>query len=750
MDTKHNITLFSHSEDGQSLILIALAVIALIGLVGLAVDLGMVYVERIRIQRAADAAALAAAAELPLEKAAQVRALEYLQENNYACGLSTAYSGGDLTFSCSDPDVRVEINAGYPGQIIVGPGSDAAARVIQIDTIPYRDNIYADNSANRIEVAVTAKVGLYFMRVLGFTSIPVHARAVGENINDLDVVLVFDRSGSMEFDTLCYGCWTSKPGQSYPNGDRWPLPWNGPAGGPPYHCSGAGSPLTYHGNKYLIIEAEEYSRNSVPYDRNLYVQGMTYWVMQRNGGSYPSELQGPNSYLSNDGSAGAGALGRDSVGAYMSHHPYRNHVGADGQGSNCTWSDLTNGEKCLRDSWILGLGGPFPTPRLDYDFVVPDTDTWYVWVRGIGGDGARNIMWGLNRTPFGNVTGDGDTTFVQTGLLYNGADKDRWRWVKLGSLGNLEAGHTYELNIWAGAAGFDLDRIIITTDSRTPHDAANAYWHFDRDVLRNTANLDNHRTDQACNPCDARFGGYPGGPGGSQPPDCQIPGFPVDHPKNMRYLDWIYDDEQPIRGAVEASKRFIARLDPRYDQIGLVTYSGRASIDSKLQCVRRLGSTNCTAQVITDTVISELDTTHAGGSTNIAEGILKGITVLSNASGQYGRPSAAHIMIVMTDGEANQTGGLDTPTCYAEDYWPHNSGSTSRDRAKDCVVYYARMARNNGIVIYTITLGATADIELMEYTAELTGGVHRHAPRPEQLDPIFDELYERIFLRLVE
>jgi hypothetical protein len=60
------------------------------------------------------------------------------------------------------------------------------------------------------------------------------------------------------------------------------------------------------------------------------------------------------------------------------------------------------------------------------------------------------------------------------------------------------------------------------------------------------------------------------------------------------------------------------------------------------------------------------------------------------------------------------------------------------------------VARNNGIVIYTITLGESADIELLQYVAELTGGVHRHAPRVEQLGPIFDELYQRIFLRLVE
>jgi len=79
---------------------------------------------------------------------------------------------------------------------------------------------------------------------------------------------------------------------------------------------------------------------------------------------------------------------------------------------------------------------------------------------------------------------------------------------------------------------------------------------------------------------------------------------------------------------------------------------------------------------------------------------------------------------------------------------------TSEQQGKDCAVYYASKspdsARNNGIVIYTITLGEGADIELMQYIAEETGGLHRHAPRPEQLDAIFEELYERIFLRLVE
>ncbi len=738
----------ARSERGQSLILVTFGIFALLGFVGLAIDAGLSYVNRVRVRRAADAAALAAASELPLEGAAQVRALEYLEANGYPCGLTVQTVNENLVYTCSAPETRVEINSGYPESYITGPDEEVAERVIRINTTPYRDDVYASNSANRIEVNVQQNTAVFFMRIFGFNTIKVNGRAVGENINNLDVVLVYDVSGSMEFDTLCYGCWTPVTGQTYPEGARWPLPWNGPAEGPPAHCSGSGTHLTYGGHPYIIIEAEEYSRNNVSVNRDQYTPGMTYWVLQRNGGTGLSTTVLP-SYLRND--TGAGALGRDTRGAYIAHFPYRNHVGSDGYGSNCTWADLTNGQKCLRDAWVTSVGGPYDTPRVDYDFQVPSSGTWYVWGRGQGRDGGiGNLMWGINRNPIASIRSDANTSFeVRNGLLYNGATRGGWRWVQLGSQ-TFSAGTTYELNLWAGGVGFALDRIIITTDSRTPATAINNDGNFTAQVLNNTANIDNHRTDRACDPCDERFGGWPEGPGGNQPPRCVIPGFPVDHPSNYRYLHDIYDDEQPIRGAKEAAARFIERFDPQYDQIGYVTYSGSATIVSELECVRRRGVESCTMDVINTYVTSRVRASNASGSTNIPHGVRLGIDVLSNRTGHYGRPGAAHIMVFMTDGETNQLSGVETPTCYAQDYWPNNIGNTTIDRSKDCTVYYARQARNNGIVIYSITLGDGADIELMQYIAELTGGIHRHAPRPEQLDPIFDELYNRIFLRLVE
>ncbi|MEJ5312093.1 MAG: vWA domain-containing protein [Anaerolineae bacterium] len=739
-------------ERGQSLILVAFAIFALLGFAGLAVDLGLSYVTRVRVRRAADAAALAAATELPLEAAAQVRALEYLEANGYPCGLNVQIVNGNLLYTCNNPETRVEINSGYAGSYISGPDGEQAQRIIRINTAPYREDVYADNTASRIEVNIQDSAEVFFMQLFGFKDVKVNGRAVGENINNLDVVLVFDVSGSMEFDTLCYGCWTPVSGQTYPDGARWPLPWGGPADGPPTHCSGSGTYLTYNSRRYIIIEAEDYSRNNVSVNRDQYTMGMTYWTLQRNGGTDLSTTVLP-AYL-RDTSGSAGALGRDTRGAYIAHFPYRNHTQGDGAGSNCVWNDLLNGQKCLRDDWIYSVGGPYDAPRVDYDFQVPSSGTWYIWARGQGRDGGiGNLMWGINRTPIASVRNDANTSFeVRNQLLYNGATSAGWRWVQLGSQ-TFNAGTTYELNLWAGGVGFALDRIIITTDSRTPASAVSSDSNFTAQVLNNTANIDNNRTGSACDPCDERYGGYPGGPGGNKPPNCVIPGFPVDHPSNYRYLHDIYDDEQPIRGAKEAAARFIERFDPLYDQVGYVTYSSSAQIVSELECTRRcsIPTNKCTCSYdrILSTVTNKIRASNAGGSTNIPYGLMLGIDVLSSKSGHYGRPGAAHIMVFMTDGEANTIDGTNA-VCYAQDYWPKNTGITNIDRAKDCTVYYARQARNNGIVIYSITLGDGADMEVMQYIAEMTGGVHRHAPRPEQLDPIFEELYNRIFLRLVE
>ena len=193
--------------------------------------------------------------------------------HDYGCDLQV---NSDATvFSCNDTaTIRLEINDNY----VSGPAEDDATRTVRLNTVDYRDDPYQADSADRIRVEIIEDAPVYFMKLFGFFKIPVKGSATAENINHLDIALVFDRSGSMEFDTLCYGCWTAATGTEYPEGNRHPLPWDGDTNGQPDHCEGS-TPWVYSGNKYIIIEAEEYGMLSNAYNRDLYTQGYTYWVL---------------------------------------------------------------------------------------------------------------------------------------------------------------------------------------------------------------------------------------------------------------------------------------------------------------------------------------------------------------------------------------------------------------------------------------------------------------------------------------
>lgn len=73
---------FATSEGGQALILFVAGMATLIALVGLSVDVGRVVFTRTDLQKAADAAAFAAAQELPDSDAAREVAASYVAENS--------------------------------------------------------------------------------------------------------------------------------------------------------------------------------------------------------------------------------------------------------------------------------------------------------------------------------------------------------------------------------------------------------------------------------------------------------------------------------------------------------------------------------------------------------------------------------------------------------------------------------------------------------------------------------------------
>ena len=74
-------------ERGQSIVILAFAMVGLLAFAGLAVDAGVIYATKVRLSRAVDAAALAGVVELPFESSlvsttlADGRAQQFLAAN---------------------------------------------------------------------------------------------------------------------------------------------------------------------------------------------------------------------------------------------------------------------------------------------------------------------------------------------------------------------------------------------------------------------------------------------------------------------------------------------------------------------------------------------------------------------------------------------------------------------------------------------------------------------------------------------
>jgi Flp pilus assembly protein TadG len=133
-------------ERGQTLPIFALLLVAFMGLLGLAIDAGRVYVARAELSRALDSAALAGVLELPDEDEAELAAIAYMTDNQPDAGVS------------------------FP----------------------------ATQTANQFRVLGDRNVEFIFMRLLGFTDIDVKASAAaGFGIVPSDTVLMVDATGSM-------------------------------------------------------------------------------------------------------------------------------------------------------------------------------------------------------------------------------------------------------------------------------------------------------------------------------------------------------------------------------------------------------------------------------------------------------------------------------------------------------------------------------------------------------------------------
>ena len=154
-------------EKGQIIVILALVFIGLVAIVGLAIDMGYMYVSYSRLRRAVDGAALAATSQFrekygiaDLQKAAQ----EFLQLNEV-------------------------------GKV----GSDPNTLFVAIedcDTTPGDPELCTDPPRKLIRVTVTERVPLFFLSVVGLHEIPIKVSSIAEAAS-IDLVLLIDNSPSM-------------------------------------------------------------------------------------------------------------------------------------------------------------------------------------------------------------------------------------------------------------------------------------------------------------------------------------------------------------------------------------------------------------------------------------------------------------------------------------------------------------------------------------------------------------------------
>ncbi len=114
---------------------------------------------------------------------------------------------------------------------------------------------------------------------------------------------------------------------------------------------------------------------------------------------------------------------------------------------------------------------------------------------------------------------------------------------------------------------------------------------------------------------------------------------------------------------------------------------------------------------------------HYKPGTNISAGMKTGRDELV----QHARPRAARLMVLMTDGEANE---------------PGNSAT-----AKAAVIAEANAAAAAKIKILTISLGAGADTSLMQQVADITKGEHFNVPGGSSITDVQTQL-ELVFRKI--
>jgi len=161
-------------ERGQILIIVTLSLIGLVAVVGMTVDVGLLYASHGKLRRSVDAAALAASSQ-------------------YREG----YDIADLTSAAKE---FLVLN-GFNDSTAIVETCDSTRIADPPDGDPILCDDFDDNPRKQVRVHASAVVDLAFLPVVGIHHVTINAKTISEAAS-MDVIFVIDSSDSMTWDLL--------------------------------------------------------------------------------------------------------------------------------------------------------------------------------------------------------------------------------------------------------------------------------------------------------------------------------------------------------------------------------------------------------------------------------------------------------------------------------------------------------------------------------------------------------------------
>lgn len=699
---------------------VAVCLVVLLGFTALTVDVGYLYNARAELQRTADAAALAAVQELGGGKS-DVLAMQSARQTaaNYAA--ANTVLGQALVLEESD----VVFGRAYLGEAgakyTFEPGG-TPANAVRV-------------RARRTADSPNGGVPLFFARILGISQSDVSAQATAA-LTPRDVAVVLDLSASHNDDSSLRAVKKTE----IHNYEVW---------------SGLKD------NNHALA----------PKTDSL---GFTSVVEVTDNGDGTSTV---TVHLTSDGLEETAALSHVTFGLPEDAWSMAQSTATSGGGYPVsTGVDPTTGVAGLKfDETSLGEDGAVETE--DFSFKVPNDCLKYLMVVGTkaGGEADTSAKYNLSPGPLlGNMNTWGDAT---AGPSWNPASDAGLVKLQKGANWSLSSAFVSQTLKMRGYGQYNAAEMSVINSSSGDSTTA-AY----KRRVRVALGLDRWKSGKP--------GGQPGGNGdnvidaGEVVPMVAYPSQNVNPDSYSKkvggtwdsYIDYVISSSSGMC-VYDPAKEYYGDPNLRYSfglktwvdylqecQVGEAASPGMAGVptqpmgavaDAVKECVNIIAGLegddlvgmasygtvsygpadkpNNMSWLVDDfpSLLAKVDTLQAGmwtSYTNIAQGIDEGVEVLFNSPN--GRRNAAKIMLLLTDGVANQT---------------RNPVSYNTYQAREDTKTAARDARDRGVRIYTVSVGVSADKDLMAEVASIGGGSWFHAEGDiesykDQLKAIFREL----------